>query len=380
MKLRTALLSATVLAAPFVVPMAAKAQPISGLYVGAGAGVNYRQQQDISKESINGVATTGLSGGTLNRHSDIGAVGLGSVGWGLGNGLRFEIEGSYRQNKATKTNGVSPGLTYRNGSDPTGGNIETYAAMANAAYDFNLGLPIFPYVGVGVGYAWTDMKGVKEQYGVSGTRGAYSLNLDSTEGNLAYQAFLGAAFPIDAVPGLSVTAEYRFFGTLGNTYSGNAVTYNGAKQVSYALSQKFGEAYNHSGLIGLRYAFGAAPVQAPVIVPVRQVATNYLVFFDWDRADLTARARQIIAQAAEASRSRQTTNIEVDGYTDTSGTPRYNQGLSVRRAQSVASELVRDGVPRGAITIQGFGETNLLVPTGPGVREPQNRRVVIILH
>ena len=52
----------------------------------------------------------------------------------------------------------------------------------------------------------------------------------------------------------------------------------------------------------------------------------------------------------------------------------------MRRAQTVAAELVRDGVPRNAITIQGFGETHLLVPTGPGVREPQNRRVEIIIR
>jgi OmpA-OmpF porin, OOP family len=69
----------------------------------------------------------------------------------------------------------------------------------------------------------------------------------------------------------------------------------------------------------------------------------------------------------------------VRGYTDTSGTPRYNQGLSVRRAQAVAGELVRDGVPASVITIRRFGETHLLVPTSPGVREPQNRRVEIII-
>jgi outer membrane protein OmpA-like peptidoglycan-associated protein len=65
---------------------------------------------------------------------------------------------------------------------------------------------------------------------------------------------------------------------------------------------------------------------------------------------------------------------------DTSGTPRYNQGLSVRRAQAVAAELIKDGVPANVITIQGFGDTHLLVPTGPGVREPQNRRVEIVVH
>ena len=63
-----------------------------------------------------------------------------------------------------------------------------------------------------------------------------------------------------------------------------------------------------------------------------------------------------------------------------SGTPKYNQGLSVRRAQAVAAELVKNGVPTNAITIQGFGDTHPLVPTGPGVREPQNRRVEIIIR
>ncbi len=104
------------------------------------------------------------------------------------------------------------------------------------------------------------------------------------------------------------------------------------------------------------------------------------MFFDWDRADLTDRARQIIAQAAENSTRVQYTRIEVNGHTDTSGTPQYNQGLSVRRARAVAAELVKDGVPQQAITIQGFGETHLLVATGPNVREPQNRRVEIILR
>ena len=70
----------------------------------------------------------------------------------------------------------------------------------------------------------------------------------------------------------------------------------------------------------------------------------------------------------------------MNGYTDTSGTARYNQGLSVRRAQAVQAELIKDGVPAAAITIQGFGDTHLLVPTGPGVREPQNRRVEIIIR
>jgi len=104
------------------------------------------------------------------------------------------------------------------------------------------------------------------------------------------------------------------------------------------------------------------------------------VFFDWDRADLTERARQIVAEAAQASTHVQTTRIEVNGYTDLSGTPSYNQQLSVRRAKSVETELVRDGVAASEIAIKGFGESNPLVQTAKGVREPQNRRVEIILR
>jgi outer membrane protein OmpA-like peptidoglycan-associated protein len=118
-----------------------------------------------------------------------------------------------------------------------------------------------------------------------------------------------------------------------------------------------------------------APPPAPVVVPVR----TYLVFFDWDRADLTERAKQIVAAAAQASTHVQTTTIEVNGYTDLSGTVPYNQKLSVRRAETVKTELVKDGVPASEIDIHGYGESHPLVPTAKGVREPQNRRVEIIL-
>jgi outer membrane protein OmpA-like peptidoglycan-associated protein len=104
------------------------------------------------------------------------------------------------------------------------------------------------------------------------------------------------------------------------------------------------------------------------------------VFFDWDRADLSERARQIVATAASAATRVQLTRIEVNGYTDLSGTASYNQRLSVRRAETVEAELVRDGIARGEITVRGYGQANPLVPTAPGVREPQNRRVEIILH
>jgi iron complex outermembrane receptor protein len=137
----------------------------------------------------------------------------------------------------------------------------------------------------------------------------------------------------------------------------------------------------------INYDFGAPPPPPPPPPPAEMTpptapsipVRTYLVFFDWDRADLTERARQIVEAAATASTHVQTTKIEVNGYTDLSGTVAYNNKLSIRRAETVENELVRDGVPKNEIFIHGFGESNPLVQTAPGVREPQNRRVEIVL-
>jgi outer membrane protein OmpA-like peptidoglycan-associated protein len=91
-------------------------------------------------------------------------------------------------------------------------------------------------------------------------------------------------------------------------------------------------------------------------------------------------AEDATSPASAYSASSRYTRVDVDGNTDTSGTPTYNQGLSERRARTVAAELVRDGVPQAAISTHAYGDTRLLVPAGPDVREPQNRRVDIVFH
>ena len=105
------------------------------------------------------------------------------------------------------------------------------------------------------------------------------------------QGILGVALPIPEAPGLSVTAEGRFMGVLSDeTFSGTPV------------SVKLGNQYNYSGTVGLRYALNVAPpapppAPAPVAAPAPAPSRTYLVFFDWDKADLTDRARQIIAES-----------------------------------------------------------------------------------
>jgi OmpA-OmpF porin, OOP family len=119
---------------------------------------------------------------------------------------------------------------------------------------------------------------------------------------------------------------------------------------------------------------GAPPPSAAPPPP-----SSYLVFFDWNStAALGPGASEVIQLAANAYRAGAPVTVQVIGYTDTSGSYRYNERLSVRRARAVAATLAQDGVPPGAMVVTGRGENDLRVPTPDGVREPQNRRVEIV--
>jgi hypothetical protein len=120
------------------------------------------------------------------------------------------------------------------------------------------------------------------------------------------------------------------------------------------------------------------PPPPPPPPPVAQAPT-FMVFFDWDSSRLSPASLNVITQAVTAFRSTGNARITATGHTDTTGPESYNMALSLRRANAVKNELVRQGVPADAIAVVGKGETQLLVPTGDNVREPQNRRVEIVI-
>ena len=147
--------------------------------------------------------------------------------------------------------------------------------------------------------------------------------------------------------------------------------------------------YNPPRMFGvqLRYTFGpeaeAAEPEAPytpppVAAPAPAVPHSYLVFFDFNKSDLTPQAVTIVDQAAKNAETMKVTRLTVTGHTDTVGSDAYNMRLSRRRAESVAARLEKDGVPSSEIEIVAKGKRDLLVPTADGVREPQNRRVQIV--
>ena len=122
------------------------------------------------------------------------------------------------------------------------------------------------------------------------------------------------------------------------------------------------------------------PAPAPAVVTETvQTPRQFMVFFDFDRSNLSADAKEIVAKAVDAAKQVGTVRIVVTGHTDTVGSRRYNQALSERRAAAVKREMMRDGFDGHNIVTIGRNFSEPLIATGPGIREPQNRRAVIDL-
>ncbi|MFN3076697.1 MAG: OmpA family protein [Alphaproteobacteria bacterium] len=324
----------------------------SGVYVGAAGGVDFLNDAKLSGNGVN-----------TKSSYDMGYVGLGTLGYKYDKGFRVEFEGGYRSNAVDKLANSTAGVN---------GRVHTSSIMLNGLYDIDTGTILTPYVGIGVGGAKVDFRGVNP---------VNNSTINKSDHLFAYQGILGTSLKVtDAV---SLFTDYRYLGTPDpglRTGSGVAID---------------GEYGSHNVVLGVRYLFGSAPpppppaaAPAPAPSPVvrameppapEPVARNYLVFFDFDRAVLTPEARKIIAAAATNVGKVHSTQIDVTGHTDLSGAAKYNMTLSQKRADAVKAELVRLGVSARDIAITAKGKSTPMVSTADGAREPQNRRVEIVL-
>lgn len=109
------------------------------------------------------------------------------------------------------------------------------------------------------------------------------------------------------------------------------------------------------------------PAPAPPPPP-----TTFTVYFDDNSSRLDPGGREILRFAANSFKAGAPGGIQVTGYADPAGSERYNQRLSLRRANVVAAELARGGVPRSTIVVSGAGETS----SGP--TPGRERRVEIV--
>jgi outer membrane protein OmpA-like peptidoglycan-associated protein len=303
--------------------LAQEINPQPGFYVGAGAGLeNY-----------------------LGTSTSIGGTVTGTVGFGIGAliagydfvGPRAELEVAYGQAPVTA---YLPIGTF----SATGRQLQF---MAKGLYDFFPAATVTPYVGAGVGL------------GLVSTSGAFN------SAQFAYQGLVGGAWNIDS--------QWRMF--LEGRYVGTT-----APTVNIAGFNVTVPNNNIVAIIGGQYKFPPAAAAAPPPPPPAVAPPSFMVFFDWDKSNLSQQALATIQQAADAFKQKGNARITATGHTDTSGPESYNMALSLRRANAVKDALVRDGVPAQAISVIGMGEKGLLVPTGDGVREPQNRRVEIVIQ
>ncbi len=314
-------------AALVALPVMAQAQsPSPGVYIGAEGGVNWLLNFNATQTTNPNLPTV------ISVTPNTGWAAGGVIGYDFV-GPRVELEGIYRNNT---TNVGVPGTAINN-------QVGQLGIMANLLYDFMPASVITPYIGAGAGLGLVDS----------------TSSLGSTV--FAYQGIIGLGWMVDT--NFRVNLDGRYYGTSNPQINGNSWTNN-----------------NFSIMLGLQLKFGSAPPPPPPPPPVAPAAPSFMVFFDWDRSNLSQQALATIGQAAQVFKTKGNARITATGHTDTSGPEAYNMALSLRRANAVKDALVRNGVPAQAITVIGRGEQGLLVPTADGVREPQNRRVEIVIQ
>ena len=318
-------------------------------------------------------------GGTVDHNYGYDVDGV--IGYDLGR-FRLEAEVGYKAatmdsyrttvttpvlNAAGRPAGVNPGTF-----DYVGGRSSALSFMVNGLVDFGDDDGIQGFVGGGVGVAR-----VKERAQLN-TRQNF---LDDSDTVFAYQGLAGVRAPI--TKHIDASLKYRFF------------TADNVKLVNVAGTSFNGKFRTHSLLGGLTYNFGepAAPPPPPVVEapppppveptpPPPPVATPcspgpFIVFFEWDKSDVTPEAAAILDGAVAQYQNCGSASVMLAGHADKSGAPAYNVGLSQRRNESVQAYLAAHSIPAGVITSEAFGESRPRVETADGVREVQNRRVEV---
>ena len=286
---------------------------------------------------------------------------------------RLEEEFAYRFNNINSLGGIN-----------LDGDRRSYSFMTNFIAGtnqwFNLGWPVDPYIGFGIGASilrdgWSAGPFVGQvRVGNNVITGAQASGTwaSSTTTQFAYQGIAGIRYNIN--PALAFDIDYRYFATTQPQFS----------TVPAKLSAKYNSNNASNNVLASFVVKFGAPPPPPVVAPPAPPAPPpvqrkvFLVFFDWDKYSITPEGMQILQQAAAAFRAGGAVQIQVTGYTDRSGSPGYNQRLSERRANAVATALAGLGVPRQQMIVSGRGENDNRVPTADGVREPQNRRVEIV--
>jgi outer membrane protein OmpA-like peptidoglycan-associated protein len=232
--------------------------------------------------------------------------------------------------------------------------------MVNAVYDFKFSSERFGFsVGAGIG-----MDDARLQFDQSKDRNY----------NFAAQAIFGLTYRISQHLDLAVNYRYLWVDDMDLVLSIPLAPVEVETEM---------ELTKHTVSIGLRYGYNdppPAPIVAPPVVQEPPRPKTFIIFFGFNKCNITAEADAVLSEAASAAKSGGSASVRIVGHTDTVGSNSYNQKLSECRANAAKANLVGKGVSEGSISTSGKGESELMVQTGDSVKEPQNRRATIDLN
>ncbi len=106
---------------------------------------------------------------------------------------------------------------------------------------------------------------------------------------------------------------------------------------------------------------------------------NYYFFFDTGSSSLTETQIKEIKEIAKTISSNTIHKVTCIGHSDSTGSDEINEKISKNRAQTVANELIANGIDKTLITVKYYGDANPLVKTKPNESNYKNRRVEIVL-
>ena len=328
----------------------AGAANFKGWYLSLEAGANW-------VDDWNSIATRNAPAVEADATFSTGWAAFGSVGYAFGSNWRAELELGYRANDLDST---TPGGLFWDEGD-----LWEATAMANVIYDIRLCDKLGLSMGVGACADYSEL---------TDTRGA--VDLSDEDWNLAYQGIAGLNYSI----GSRTTAfvNYRYLRVSNPDF-------NMRDQLVSGYEFDGDDFAKHSVTAGLRYALNAPQsvfadtptTSEPPVAEPSGPSRQFIVFFGFNKYNLTSAALRVIAEAVIAAKETGSATVLITGHTDTVGSPDFNQRLSMRRSNAVKSEMVRQGVSAAAISTTGRGETELLVQTNDNVKEPQNRRATI---
>lgn len=306
----------------------------------------------------------------------------GNVGYDFGM-FRIEAEVSYKGAAvdAWRSAVGTPAYTSAGGAATApaanysyaGGKTTALSFMLNGMLDFGDDDGIQGFIGGGVGVARVKA----EKYALN----RFGSFLDDSDTVFAWQAIAGIRAPLTS--NIDATLKYRFF---------NA---DNVKLVDVSGRTLEGRFRSHSILGGVTFNFGEPaapppppapepvappPAPEPVAPPPPPVVCSpgpFIVFFEWDKSDITPEAASILDNAIAQYANCGNAQVMLAGHADRSGSAKYNVGLSQRRADAVKAYFVAHSIPDSVVTEQAFGESRPRVETADGVREVQNRRVEI---